>query len=75
MINLVESLPKSRAYDVICHNLLKSATSVGASYREALRGESKVNSIHKIGIVEKEVRGIFDFGLRISNCEFGLSVC
>lgn len=34
--------------------LLKSATSIGANYREANRAESKGDFLHKIAIVEKE---------------------
>lgn len=53
-IGLVEALPKNKANDVIGYQLPKSSTSIGANYREALRGESKADFIHKIGIVEKE---------------------
>ena len=41
--------------DVLGYQLLKSATSVGANYREANRAESRADFIHKIGIVEKEI--------------------
>ncbi len=34
--------------------LLKSATSIGANYREANRAESKNDFIHKVGVAEKE---------------------
>ena len=34
--------------------MLKAGTSVGANYREALRGRSKAEFISKIGIVEQE---------------------
>ncbi len=54
VINLVETLPKNKANDVISYQLLKSSTSIGANYKEALRAESKADFIHKIGIVEKE---------------------
>jgi four helix bundle protein len=40
--------------DVISYQLLKSATSIGANYREAVRAESRLDFIHKLGIVEKE---------------------
>jgi len=33
---------------------LKAGTSIGANYREANRAESHNDSVHKIGIVEKE---------------------
>jgi four helix bundle protein len=51
---LITTLPKSKAADVISYQILKSATSIGANYREAARAESKADFIHKIGIVEKE---------------------
>ena len=41
--------------DVLGYQLLKSATSVGANYRDANRAESRADFIHKIGIVEKEI--------------------
>jgi len=34
--------------------LLKSATSIGANYREASRAESRRDFVHKVAIVEKE---------------------
>jgi len=54
VINLVEGLPVNKANNVIGYQLLKSSTSIGANYKEALRAESKADFIHKIGIVEKE---------------------
>jgi four helix bundle protein len=54
MIRFVASLPKTRVSDVIGHQLLKAATSIGANYREANRAESRSDFIHKLGIVEKE---------------------
>jgi len=47
-------LPRDRAADVIGRQLIRSATSVGANYREANRAESRNDFVHKIGIVEKE---------------------
>jgi len=54
IIKLVASLPKNKVGDVIGYQLLKSGTSIGANYREAVRAESKADFIHKIGIIEKE---------------------
>ncbi len=54
VIKLVEGFPKNKANDVIGYQLLKSSTSVGANYKEAVRAESKADFIHKISIVEKE---------------------
>ncbi len=39
---------------MIEYQLVKAGTSVGANYREANRGESRADFIHKIAIVEKE---------------------
>ena len=54
IIAFVATLPKGRVGDVICFQLVKAGTSVGANYREANRAESRNDFIHKIGIVEKE---------------------
>lgn len=54
IIGIVGSLPKNRITDVLGHQLLKSATSIGANYREACRARSKADFISKIGIVEQE---------------------
>ena len=54
VIRLVDSLPQSRSCDVIGHQLLKSATSVGANYRSACRGRSRAEFSAKLGIVEEE---------------------
>ena len=54
VIQLVATLQKNKATDVISYQILKSATSIGANYREAARAESKADFIHKIGVVEKE---------------------
>jgi len=49
VIKLVESFPRNKTADVIGYQILKSATSIGANYREATRAESKSDFIHKIG--------------------------
>jgi four helix bundle protein len=54
VIELVESLPKSRAADVIGRQLLRCATSVGANYRAACRGKSTADVLAKLAIVEEE---------------------
>ena len=56
-VNVLEflyKLPTDKIYWVFINQLSKAATSIGANYREANRGESKNDFIHKIGIVEKE---------------------
>jgi four helix bundle protein len=54
VIRLVEDLPGNRAADVLGRQLLRSATSIGANYREANRGVSRADFANKIGTVEKE---------------------
>ena len=50
----VSSIRTDRSSDVHCRQFLRSATSIGANYREANRAESKDDFIHKIALVEKE---------------------
>ena len=57
IIHLVSVLPRGKVCDVIGYQLVKSGTSLGANYREAVRAESKADFIHKIEIVEKETIG------------------
>jgi four helix bundle protein len=54
IINLVGSLAKGKASDVLGYQLLKSGASVGANYREARRAQSSADFIHKLAICEKE---------------------
>ena len=54
VIQLVESLPKTKTATAIGNQLLRSGTSVGANYRAACRGRSKAEFIAKLGIVEEE---------------------
>jgi four helix bundle protein len=54
VIKFTTSLPRSRAADVLCRQLLRSATSIGANYREANRGVSRADFVNKIGTVQKE---------------------
>jgi four helix bundle protein len=54
VIRMTESLPRSRAADVIGRQLIRCATSVGADYRAACRARSKADFIAKRGIVEEE---------------------
>lgn len=53
-IRLTATFPRSIAGSVIARQLLKSATAVGANYREAQRAESKADFVHKLAIAEKE---------------------
>ncbi len=54
VIQLIETLPRNLTSDVICRQLLRSATSVGANYRAACRGRSSSDVVAKLGIVEEE---------------------
>ena len=54
VIKFVTSLRPSRPVDVITRQVLKSGTSIGANYREAMRAESRSDFIHKLAICEKE---------------------
>ena len=47
-------MPRTREADVLGKQLLRSATSIGANYREANRGVSRADFTNKIGTVQKE---------------------
>ena len=53
-IRFVNSLPKSKANDVISYQILKSAAPVAANYRSCLRGRSSAEFISKLNIVLEE---------------------
>ncbi len=53
-MKLCASLPKDRSADILARQLIRSATSVGANYRSALRGRSKAEFIAKVGICLEE---------------------
>ena len=55
-IQLVNKLPKNIINKPLIHQLIKSATSIGANYREACEAESRKDFIHKLKIVMKEAR-------------------
>jgi four helix bundle protein len=65
IISFVDSFQKNNTGLVVGRQLLKSATSIGANYREANRAESKSDFIHKVGIAEKEA----------SETEYWLLIC
>ena len=54
VIHYVSKLPRNRETDVLARQLLRSATSIGANYREANRGVSRADFANKIGIIQKE---------------------
>lgn len=53
-LRFAETLPSTPASRVIIAQLLRSATSIGANYREANRAESKPDFLHKVAIAVKE---------------------
>ena len=53
-MKLIDSLPNTTQGRVLADQLMRSATSVGANYRSALRGRSKKEFIAKIGISLEE---------------------
>ena len=56
VIRMYSKLPKSEAVaQVLGRQVLRSATSVGANYREACRGRSKAEFISKTGDCLKEI--------------------
>ncbi len=54
IINSVNSFPKNKSANVIGHQLIKSATSIGANYRSACRAQSHAHFISKMNIVLEE---------------------
>ncbi len=56
IIKLYEALPSRGAGQVLAHQLLRSGTSVGAHYREAIRGRSRAEYVAKLngGLMELE---------------------
>ena len=54
VLSFIDSIQQEASSRIVGNQLGRSATSVGANYREANRAESKSDFIHKIGIVLKE---------------------
>lgn len=55
VIRMYGALPKTTAAQVLGKQVLRSATSVGANYREAYRGRSKAEFIAKAGDCLREI--------------------
>lgn len=55
VIEVVESLPRGRAADVLGGQLLRAGTAVGANYRAACRAKSPADFISKMGTGEEEL--------------------
>jgi len=56
IIRLIRKLPKSKEYNVISYQIIKSSTSSGANYDEAQGAVSKADFVNKIAISLKEMR-------------------
>ena len=54
VMKLIDSLPDSVKGRAIANQIVRSATSVGANYRAALRGRSKKEFVAKIGVALEE---------------------
>jgi len=54
VFKLLDALPRKNSTKIIAYQLGRSASSVGANYREANRGESKEDFSHKLQIALKE---------------------
>lgn len=55
-LKFLRTLPGTSEYQIIKHQLGKSATSVGANYEEAQAGSSKADFKNKVRISLKEAR-------------------
>lgn len=53
-VTVAESLPSDPVSQVFVRQLVRSATSVAANYRAAVRGKSRADFVAKMGIVEEE---------------------
>jgi four helix bundle protein len=54
IIKLVAAISRNRAGDVLGRQILKSGTSIGANYREALRASSRKRFLSTVRIVVRE---------------------
>jgi four helix bundle protein len=54
IINLVSRLPRNRVGDVLGRQILRSGTSIGANYSEAVRASSKRHFISIVEIAARE---------------------
>lgn len=54
IIRLCRTLPRSQEASIICRQMLRSATSVGANYRAVCRARSTADFVSKLAIVLEE---------------------
>lgn len=55
VIKLVYHLPENYPSHVICQQIIRAGSSVGANYRAACRSKSRKDFINKLKIVEEEL--------------------
>jgi four helix bundle protein len=54
VIKMAKEIKSGRIEDILVRQIVRSATSVGANYRSALRGRSHADFISKLTIAEEE---------------------
>ncbi len=54
ILNLTKKLPKSMENEIFSRQIIRSASSVGANYSEAMFAHSRVEFIHCLNISRKE---------------------
>ena len=54
IIRMSQALPKTREANVLCQQVLRSATGMAANYRAAGRSRSKAEFVAKMGVVVEE---------------------
>ncbi len=54
IIKMAKQIKGGKIEDILIRQVVRSATSVGANYRSALRGRSKADFISRITIAEEE---------------------
>lgn len=72
VIITVKTLPQNSVNKPLIEQLIRSASSIGANYCEAIEAESKKDFIHKVGICKKKTKET-QYWLRLlgkSNIEF-----
>jgi len=55
VLKMVSAIPKDYSSQILSHQIIRSATSVGANYRAACRSKSRRDFVNKMKIVEEEL--------------------
>lgn len=55
VVKVCGTLPKNRTATHIANQLLRSGTAAAPNYAEARSGESRLDFLHKLGVVRKEL--------------------